>query len=238
MAKKKSRRKPPARQGTTAAAGKPTTQVGSASEGQAPIPGVKKQQRSALRAAAAQKKQKRQTFLIWFGLALVLVGVTAASIFLGGGGATGVTDAGGWDLPAMGPTEDTQERVTLAEFSGTPTVVNFFASWCIECDRELPIFATISRELEGTVDFVGIASAETGNPLFMPEKHGVDWWPLARDVGPRGGNDLAVSLGARPGAMPLTAFYDENGSLITVQLGAINEATLRGNLTQFYGIEF
>jgi hypothetical protein len=37
--------------------------------------------------------------------------------------------------------------------------------------------------------------------------------------------------------MPLTAFYDENGQLLDVQLGSINEATLRGNLTEFYGIE-
>ena len=220
MAKKKLRRRqaPPAR-------------------GEAPRPGAKQQERSAIRAGAAKKKQKRKIFLVWFVLGLVLVGVLAASILLGGG-ATGVTTASGWDLPAMGPTADAQERVTLAEFSGTPTVVNFFASWCVECDRELPVFRTVSRELEGRVDFVGVASAETGDALHMPEKHGVDWWPLARDVGPRGGNDLAVSLGARPGAMPLTAFYDENGVLIDVQPGGINEATLRGNITQFYGIEF
>ena len=228
MAKKNSRRKPPAR--------KQAARPSPPARGQAPVPGAKKQQRSAVRAAAARKKQKTQTFVIWSVLGLILVGVFAASVFLGGG-RTGVTEVSGWDLPAMGGTADQQERVTLAEFSGSPTVVNFFASWCIQCDRELPFFATVSRELEGQVDFVGVASAETGNALFMPEKHGVDWWPLARDVG-GGGNDLAIALGARPRAMPLTAFYDENGQLLDVQLGAINEATLRENLTEFYGIEF
>ena len=228
MAKKKLRRKPPAR--------KQGSKPAPVSKGQAPAPGAKKQQRSAVRAAAARKKQKTQTVVIWSVLGLVLVGVLAASVLFGGG-ASGVSEPEAWDLPAMGATADTQERVTLAEFSGSPTVVNFFASWCIECDRELPFFATVSRDLEGRVDFVGVASAETGNALFMPERHGVDWWPLARDVG-GGGNDLAVALGARPRAMPLTAFYDENGQLLDVQLGSINEATLRGNLMEFYGIEF
>ena len=230
MAKKKPGRKP--------SVGKESGKNAPPSKAQAPRSGAKKQERSALRAVAAQQKQKRQTFVIWFVLGLVLLGVLAASLFLGGTRGTGVATANSWDLPAMGPTADRQERVTLAEFSGTPTVVNFFASWCIECDRELPIFAAVSRELEGTVDFVGIASAESGREMLMPERHGVDWWPLARDVGSRGGNDLAVALGARPGAMPLTAFYDANGALLDVQLGAINEATLRGNLSQFYGIEF
>jgi hypothetical protein len=41
----------------------------------------------------------------------------------------------------------------------------------------------------------------------------------------------------RPGSMPLTAFYDANGTLLTTNPGAISEASLRSNISTLYGIE-
>jgi len=207
-------------------------------KGRAPVPGQRKAERAGVRAEAARKKQRRQSYVIWGSLGAVFLVIVLLAI-TSGGGRSGTAEAENWDLPAMGPTAEHSERVALADFQGKPTIVNFFASWCVECDRELPHFATISAELSDRINFVGVASAENGNPLFMPERHGVDWWPLARDIGSGfGGNDLAQALGMRPGAMPLTAFYDENGTLLTVNPGAMNEQTLRSNITGLYGIEF
>lgn len=229
MAQKKSNRKP-TRQ--PAAGARPPQ----GEKGQAPVPGKKKAERASARSVAAKKKQQRQTIYVWGALGAVFLAIATLSIFAGGNSRTGVAEADAWDLPAFGPGTESTDRVTLADFRGKPTVVNFFASWCVECDRELPHFATISDELRDEVDFVGIASAENGNPMFMPERHGVDWWPLARDIGSTG-NDLAVSLGMRPGSMPLTAFYDANGNLLTTNPGAISEAALRSNISTLYGIE-
>ncbi len=223
MARKKSNRRPP---------GRPPAKA------QAPVPSQKKAERATARTVAAKKKQ-RQSYLIWGGLGIVFVAIVLFSLLGGGSGRTGTALAEDWDLPAFGPNAGSDERVALADFQGKPTVVNFFASWCVECDRELPHFATISAELRDEVNFVGVASAESGNPMFMPERHGVDWWPLARDIGSSfGGNDLAVALGMRAGSMPLTAFYDAGGSLITINPGAMTEQALRSNISEFYGIEF
>jgi thiol-disulfide isomerase/thioredoxin len=229
MAQKKSKRKPPKRPATGA-------RPPQSEKAQAPVPGKKKAERSSARSVVAKKKQQRQTVYIWGALGAVFLAIAAISIFAGGNSRTGVSDSDAWDLPAFGPGTESTDRVALADFRGKPTVVNFFASWCIECDRELPYFATISDELRDQVNFVGIASAENGNPMFMPERHGVDWWPLARDIGSTG-NDLAVSLGMRPSSMPLTAFYDANGNLLTTNPGAISEAALRSNISTLYGIE-
>lgn len=201
------------------------------------MPGKKKAERATTRSVAAQKKQKRQSVFIWGGLGVVFVAIAALSIFAGGNSRTGVATAEAWDLPAFGPNTESTDRVALTDFRGKPTVVNFFASWCIECDRELPHFSTISDQLRDQVNFVGVASAESGNPLFMPEKHGVDWWPLARDIG-SSGNDLAIALGMPPGSMPLTAFYDADGVLLNANRGAISEAALRSNISTLFGIEF
>jgi thiol-disulfide isomerase/thioredoxin len=126
-------------------------------------------------------------------------------------------------------------RVRLADLKGQPTVVNFFASWCSACDFELPGFAKVSNELRGRVRFVGVDALETGDPMYMPRRHGLTWWPLAKDVGGSNGSGLHDSLGGG-NAMPITAFYDENGKLLDVGLGALPESSLRAKLHKLYGV--
>lgn len=164
-------------------------------------------------------------------LGFAVLAIVAVVAFAGGKDDPGSTEVEAFDLPAI----EGDERVRLADFSGTPTVVNFFASWCTACDAELPGFATISRELEGEVSFVGVASLETGDPMFMPERHDITWWPLARDTGGRNGSGLHAALGGR--GMPITAFYDEAGSLLHVDGGALPEPLLRSRLQDLYGID-
>ncbi|MGI9003297.1 MAG: hypothetical protein ACR2GH_16845 [Pseudonocardia sp.] len=59
----------------------------------------------------------------------------------------------------------------------------------------------------------------------MPRRHGIEWWPLASDVGDRGGSGLHDALG--PGAgMPITAFYRAEGVLDGVVLEVLPEDAL------------
>jgi thiol-disulfide isomerase/thioredoxin len=141
------------------------------------------------------------------------------------------TDPKGWSLPAL----NGAGTITLAQFRGRPTVVNFFASWCSACDFELPGFAAVSRQLDGQVHFVGVAALETGDPNYMPSRHDVTWWPLARDVGGAHDSGLHDALGGG-NAMPITAFYDAGGQLVDVNRGALPETALRADLQQLFGI--
>jgi len=141
------------------------------------------------------------------------------------------TDPARWSLPAL----DGAGTVSLAQFRGHPTVVNFFASWCSACDFELPGFAAVSRELDGTVVFVGVNALETGDPNYMPRRHHITWWPLARDVGGAHGSGLHDALGGG-NSMPITALYDADGRLVDVQRGALPESALRQKLHDLFGI--
>ncbi len=168
--------------------------------------------------------------LVGLGLGtVVLVGVIATN---SNSAAAGSTDPAAFDLPAIG---DSETRIRLADYRGQPLVVNFFASWCTACDAELPGFSKVSRELEGQVAFVGVAALETGDPMFMPERHDIRWWPLASDIGGRNGSGLHAALGGR--GMPITAFYDDEGNLLHVDGGALPEPALRQRLTQLYGLD-
>lgn len=176
-------------------------------------------------------KKRLRTYLVGSLAVGVLVVVAVAAFSGSGSGGASVTEPTRFDLPAL----HGEKRIRLADFRGKPVVVNFFASWCIACDAELPGFATVSAELIGKVTFVGVNSLETGDRDLMPKRHAITWWPLARDVDGAQGSGLHDALGGG-NSMPLTAFYDRNGRLVTVVRGTVPEPALRQRIKQLYGI--
>ena len=189
--------------------------------------------RTENRRAQDRKAQRRRRLTVWAvsltGVAVVAL-VSVLAVSSSSSDDPGSTEPEAFDLPAL----EGEDRIRLADFTGQPVVVNFFASWCTACDAELPGFAAISRELEGEVTFVGVNALETGDPLFMPERHDITWWPLARDTGGRQGSGLHQALGGR--GMPITAFYDDEGTLLHVDGGALPEPALVDRIQQLYGL--
>ena len=145
------------------------------------------------------------------------------------------TSPSAFNLPAL----EGDGRVRLADFEGTPLVVNFFASWCGPCDLELPHFADAARKLEGKVNFVAVNAQEVRPDagLNMAERHGLEeaGITLARDVGGRAGSQLHDALGR---GMPLNAFYDADGTLLEVGRGALLEGKLAAALQRIYGVTY
>jgi thiol-disulfide isomerase/thioredoxin len=143
----------------------------------------------------------------------------------------GVTDATAFDLPALGGAS----RVTLASYRGTPVVVNMFASWCTQCEAELPGFHDTAAKLAGKVQFVFVNSNETGDGTAMAERFRLFDYPVASDVGGSGGNGLYYSLGGT-GGMPLTAFFGADGRLLGAVRGSLVGHDLTDAIQTVYGI--
>ncbi len=164
------------------------------------------------------------------GVGAAILAVAAVVAFRPTGNSHSVTSPTAFDLPALSG----GGRVRLADYRGTPVVVNLFASWCAECRTELPAFARAARDLHGRVQFVGIDSLETGDGRGMADEYhlAAAGFALAKDVG-RGGGDLHQALSA-PG-MPVTIFYDSAGRILVTYIASLPESTLREKLTQYYG---
>jgi thiol-disulfide isomerase/thioredoxin len=111
------------------------------------------------------------------------------------------------------------EEGTVADFEGTPLVVNFFASWCAPCVSEMPDFQVVSQEFGDEVQFLGVNfqdSREAGEEIV--DRTGVTYL-LASDNG-----DL---LNAFEGlSMPTTAFITADGQLVRVHSGALTAEAL------------
>ena len=170
----------------------------------------------------------------WRALAVVIIAVAALALAArGAGGAqppATSTQSTSWVLPKLTGTG----IVRLADLRGKPVVVDFFASWCTACRGELTGMAALSHQLAGRVTFAGVDSQETGDGVARAKQYGISGWPLASDVGGTEASGLHDALGGR--GMPMTAFYDSSGRLLSTVLGALSEEDLRARIHSLYGI--
>jgi len=92
----------------------------------------------------------------------------------------------------------------------------------------------VDSRLQGAVGFVGVNSLESGDGRGFAKEIGYDRWPLARDVG--GGQDSGLHDALGGTGLPMTAFYDRNGKLLKLSLGALTEDILRERIRDLFGL--
>jgi thiol-disulfide isomerase/thioredoxin len=168
------------------------------------------------------------------GLGAAAAMAAAALLLAGGGGAPlpsgDSVSPGEWVLPRLGA----PGSLSLASLRGRPAVVALFTSGCAACDANLGLLAGADQELRGQITFVGVDCADGGRGLTDARAAGAGSWLLARDVGGRGGTGLLDAL-QPSGALPVTAFYSREGTLLSVQTGELSAAGLGTILYQLYG---
>ncbi len=178
---------------------------------------------------------KSRARLIVSGAAIVLVGGAIALAVVASRGTADGTDPRSFVLPRLGA----PGTIALDDLKGKPLVANFFASWCSQCQAELPGFAEAATRLRGRVTFLEVDSLDSGNGQAMASSYGLRKAGalLARDVGGADRSGLHDALGGGNG-MPITAFYGGSGNLLTVHLGAFNAPDLHRELDELYGLRF
>ena len=109
---------------------------------------------------------------------------------------------------------------SVGDYEGKPLVINFFASWCPPCVREMPEFQSVFERLDGQVAFLGLSQDHAPeDALRLVESTGV-----AYDVG--WDPDLEVYGATGSFAMPTTAFVSASGELRDVFAGVLDEESL------------
>jgi len=131
-------------------------------------------------------------------------------------------------LPALRLPDPQGKEFDDSALQGKVVVVNFWATWCLPCREEIPMFSAFQNEhAAGGVQFVGVAidepeavrgfvgTQEIGYPVLIG---GVDSIELSR------------RLGNRLQGLPFTAIFDRKGNLVYSQTGPMTRSLLADRL--------
>lgn len=108
---------------------------------------------------------------------------------------------------------------SIRSWSGKSMIVNFWATWCAPCRREIPLLREIQQQHgpEG-YQVVGVAVDFREDVLKYASEIGIDY-PLL--IGEQEGLDAVMSFGIGSVGFPFTVFTDDRQRIILTHLGEL-----------------
>jgi thiol-disulfide isomerase/thioredoxin len=116
----------------------------------------------------------------------------------------------------------------LSAYVGRPVLMNFWASWCAPCVREMPLLETLHQR-HPDLSVLGLAIDTRVNverflqkvhvtyPLLLTGTQGI---PLMRELGNKGGG------------LPFTLLFDRHGRVADSTMGELKPDDIQARLTQ------
>ena len=131
-----------------------------------------------------------------------------------------------WQLPSLSRPSQT---VSLAQFRGHPLVINFWASWCPPCRKEMPALEAAARQFAGRVSFVGLDTQDQPNAGLAFARRMSVTYSLATDNA-----QVYASYGVQ--GLPVTFFVNADGVIVGRQIGGMTQSGLGALVHEVFGV--
>lgn len=114
-----------------------------------------------------------------------------------------------------------EEDIALADLRGQVVVVNFWASWCVECYKEAELLERAWQDYKAKdVMFIGVDHLDTDKEgLAYMAQYGITY-PSGPDIGDKISQNYGIT------GVPETFFIDKDGNIAHVQIGPISRVEL------------
>lgn len=160
----------------------------------------------------------------FLNLGLLVAGLAAAAVHLGCQSTPGQKQSKllGQAAPAWQLKDLEGKSVNSADFKGKVAVLNFWATWCPPCRKEIPDFIALQKEYgsRGLV-FIGVALDDEGVAVVKPfaKEAGVNY-PLVI------GDAKIVKAYENIEMYPTTYVIDRNGTVVSRHIGSLTKAEM------------
>ena len=112
------------------------------------------------------------------------------------------------------------ESRSIAEWDGRALLINFWATWCAPCRREIPLLNELrARYADRGFEVIGIAVDFRDDVLEYMKTTPIDYPVL---IGEQDGLEVAQSFGMQTMGLPATVFTDRQGRVVTIHVGELH----------------
>jgi thiol-disulfide isomerase/thioredoxin len=112
----------------------------------------------------------------------------------------------------------------LSSFSDPVLIVNFWATWCAPCRREIPLLNSLQREFAASgVEVIGVAVDFREDVLAYADRIGIGY-PLL--IGEEDGLAAAQAFGMNL-VLPFTVFADAGRRIVALKVGELHDDEAR-----------
>jgi len=162
-----------------------------------------------------------RTLVRWVVVAAIALAALAAGVYVSRTGSSNAPVGALLDL-ALPDIDGHDQR--LDQWKGKVLVVNFWATWCEPCRKEMPDFVKAQAEFGGKgLQFVGIAIDQPDKIRQFSKDLKLNYPSL---VGGYGALELSKAFGNQLMALPFTLVLDRNAHVAYAQMGPLKPGNL------------
>ena len=104
------------------------------------------------------------------------------------------------------------DTISISEFRGKKTLINFWATWCRPCRKEMPMLNSVFLSQDPSeFSVVGIAIDKQDKVIQFVAELGIDF-PIL--IGQSEAYDIMKTLGNEALTLPYTILIDEEGEVV------------------------
>src|SRR5690606_10336557 len=137
-------------------------------------------------------------------------------------------------LPSFALADTEGKMRSLADWAGRPLMINYWATWCAPCRREIPLLNQLRAEgLAPRLEVIGIAVDFREDVLAYAQETPIDYPVL---IGEEEGLAAVQAMGMQP-AFPFTVFADSQQRILTVKVGELHRDEAELILTRLAAVD-
>lgn len=133
--------------------------------------------------------------------------------------------------PALAHQDLNGELASIDQFDGQAVLVNFWATWCAPCRREMPLLQAAAESHVGKLVVVGVAMDQRDPVAEFVDSLGITYpiWVGEIDV-----SAAQRRWGNPAGALPYTVLVDAQGIIRWQHLGEVSQSQLDEALSRVF----